>query len=275
MGNLQGVIRRFVGINCRTSARADRLAQRWAGRVRGLEDFTTRVVPGLLKPRLRVLDVGGGRAPCFDAATVARLDLHVTGLDISGEELAAAPTGSYHATIVGDVGAQPIPGRYDLILSRAVLEHVANTRAAIGYLAAALAEGGAMAHFVPCRNAPFAVFNRLLGERLSQWLLWSIYPETVGIAGFPAYYRDCVPSRMAATCRKVGLDAVEVRPYFASEYLRFFAPAHLLDLCRQVFLQKLGAADLAETFVIIAHKPAIQELVTLPTSIGRSGQRAA
>jgi 2-polyprenyl-6-hydroxyphenyl methylase/3-demethylubiquinone-9 3-methyltransferase len=258
MGMLSRLVRTFVGVNCRLSARADQLALRWTGRTRGLQDFSTRVVPRLLRPGLRVLDVGGGRAPCVDVATVRRLDLHVTGFDVSAGELASAPQGSYNAMIVGDAGGQPISGCYDLIFSRTVLEHVADPRAALSNLAAALAEGGVMAHFVPCRNAPFAVLNRLLGERFSQRLLWSVYPETKGIAGFPAYYRDCVPSRMAAACRDVGLEVVETEPYFASEYLRFFAPAHLLDLCRQVFLQTLGATDLAETFVIIARKPAIK-----------------
>jgi SAM-dependent methyltransferase len=266
---LRGWVRAGIAINCRMSAYADRLAQRWAGRTSGMEDFSTRVLPGLLRPGMRVLDVGGGRAPCLNAATVQRLGLHVTGADISPGELSSAPAGSYHATIVGDVGAELVPVSYDLILSRAVLEHVADTRVAITNLAAALAEGGVMAHFIPCGNAPFAVLNRLLGERRSQRLLWSIYPETVGIAGFPAFYRNCVPSRMAALCRENGLEFVDLQPFFASDYLRFCAPAHVLDMCRQVLLQALGATDFAETFVIVARKPAKQ----MPGE-GRSGTAA-
>ncbi len=217
---LHDMFRALVGINCRLSARADQVAQRWFGRTSGLDDFSTRVVPDLLRPDMRVLDVGGGRAPCLDAATMRRFGLHVTGADISAAELAAAPAGSYHATIVSDVGAQPIPGCYDLILSRAVLEHVADTEAAIGNLAAALAEGGVMAHFMPCRYAPFALLNRLLGARLSRRLLWSIYPETIGVAGFPAFYRNCLPSRMAALLRDNHMGVLEVKPYYASNYLR-------------------------------------------------------
>ena len=132
-----------------------------------------------------------------------------------------------------------------------------------------------MAHFMPCRNAPFAVLNRLLGQRLSQRLLWSIYPETVGIAGFPAFYRDCVPSRMAAACRDLGLEVIETRPYFASEYLRFFAPAHMLEICWQAFLQALGATDLAETFVIVARKPAKPASGEAQCDVAAGGLRAA
>jgi hypothetical protein len=111
-----------------------------------------------------------------------------------------------------------------------------------------------MAHFMPCRNAPFAVLNRLLDKRLSRRLLWSIYPETVGVAGFPAFYRNCVPSRMAALLRDCRLELLEIKPYYASNYLRCCAPVHVLDLCRQAFLQALGATDLADTFVIIGRK---------------------
>ena len=85
------------------------LTSRLVKRTNGLEDFNERVIPGLLKPCLRALDVGGGRFPSIDPATVERLKLHVTGLDISAGNLCQTPPGAYQATIVGDVADVLIP----------------------------------------------------------------------------------------------------------------------------------------------------------------------
>jgi 2-polyprenyl-3-methyl-5-hydroxy-6-metoxy-1,4-benzoquinol methylase len=248
-----------MNINRSLSQWADRAASRRWKRTSGLTDFSKRVVPSLLKPGLRVLDVGGGRAPCLSAETVSRFGLHVTGLDIADDELRRAPPGSYHDFIVGDVASVTIPGSFDLIFSRAVLEHVQDNRAAMKNLAGALAEGGIMAHFVPCRYAPFAVLNRLLGNRLAKRLLLSVYPKRIGVSGFKAYYDRCLPTQMAAFCRDGGMEIVELKPCFVSDYWKFFAPAHILDLCRQRLMQTLGVADLAETFTIVMRKPVSRE----------------
>jgi SAM-dependent methyltransferase len=247
--------RQLVDLNLRISRWESRLLARIAPRVRGEFDFAQRVVPSLLKPGLRVLDVGGGRSPTIAPAAVRQLGLHVVGLDISAAELTLAPEGAYAETIVGDVAETPIPGQFDLVLSDNVLEHVRDNRRTIANLAACMAPGAVMAHFVPCRNAPFAVLNRWLGNRLAKNILLGIYPERRGVAGFPAYYDHCVPSRLAKLCRQCGLDVVEVTPFFVSDYFEFFAPAHTLELCRQSVLRLLGARDFAETFVLVARKP--------------------
>jgi 2-polyprenyl-6-hydroxyphenyl methylase/3-demethylubiquinone-9 3-methyltransferase len=221
----------------------------------GMNEFRRRVVPGLLRPGLRVLDVGGGRAPVIPSETVERLDLKVIGLDVSEAELLAAPRGSYAELVVGDMTDARIPGTFDLILSQAVLEHVHDTRRAIANLAGVLSKGGTMAHFVPCRNAPFAVLNRLLGNSLARRILFGIYPERERSSGFPAYYDRCVPSELGQICKASGLEIVSLEPYFVSDYWQFFAPAHALDLSRQVIMHWLRASDLAETMVVVARKP--------------------
>jgi 2-polyprenyl-6-hydroxyphenyl methylase/3-demethylubiquinone-9 3-methyltransferase len=251
---LNQTARQLVDLNIRVSRWESRMVARIAPRVRGEYDFTYRVVPGLLKPGLRVLDVGGGRSPTISAAVVRQLGLHVVGLDISAAELNLAPPGAYAETIVGDVAETPIPGQFDLILSDAVLEHVRDNRRAVANLAACLAPGGTMAHFVPCRNAPFALLNRWLGNWLAKKILLGIYPERQGVAGFPAYYDQCVPSRLAGLCRQCGLEVVELTPYFVSDYCEFFAPAYTMELARQSALRLIGARDFAETFVLVARK---------------------
>jgi SAM-dependent methyltransferase len=222
----------------------------------GTVDFRDRVLPSLLKPGMRVLDVGGGKEPAISPETKRRLNLHIVGLDISADELEQAPSGSYDHTVVGDVATVSIPGAYDLIFSRAVLEHVANPRAAIRNLARALAPGGIMAHFMPCRNAPFAVLNRALGNRAARRLLFAIFPEKEKGSGFRAYYRDCTPSRLARIGREQGLLVKQVIPYYNSDYTSFFVPFYTIETLRQALMGGLKLDDFAESFSIVLHAPA-------------------
>jgi 2-polyprenyl-6-hydroxyphenyl methylase/3-demethylubiquinone-9 3-methyltransferase len=215
------------------------------------------VLPSLLKPGLRVLDVGGGKRPAIPVQTKQELGLHVVGLDVSEAELAEAPEGAYDATIVGDVAVTSIPGHYDLVFSRAVLEHVADPAAAIANLASVLLPGGTMAHVMPCRNAPFAILNRWLGNRSARRVLFAIFPEKQENSGFLAYYRDCTPGRLSRTCRESGLEVVQLTPYYNSGYTSFFAPLYTIEMLRQALMCALRLEDLAEGFSIVARRPMV------------------
>ncbi|MGH7509231.1 MAG: class I SAM-dependent methyltransferase [Gemmatimonadales bacterium] len=221
----------------------------------GPRDFRERVLPGLLKPGLRVLDVGGGKRPAISPERKQELGLYVVGLDVSEAELAQAPPGAYNATVVGDVAAVSIPGHYDLVFSRTVLEHVAHPAAAIANLAGVLVPGGIMAHVMPCRNAPFAILNRWLGNRTARRLLFAIFPEKQDNSGFLAYYRDCTPERISRACRECGLEVVELTPYYNSGYTSFFVPLYTVDMLRQVLMCTLRLENFAEGFSIVVRMP--------------------
>jgi 2-polyprenyl-6-hydroxyphenyl methylase/3-demethylubiquinone-9 3-methyltransferase len=224
----------------------------------GAREFQARVLPSLLKPGLRVLDVGGGKHPAISLETKRELGLHVVGLDISEDELLHAPPGAYDRIVVGDVAAVKIPGEYDLIFSRAVLEHVADPTAALANLAGVLAAGGTMAHFMPCRNAPFAVLNRWLGNQAARRVLFTVFPEKRKNSGFRAYYRDCTPARLSQIVRGCGLEVVKILPYYKSEYTAFFAPLYTVEMLRQATMCSLRLENCAESFSIVARAPAAQ-----------------
>jgi SAM-dependent methyltransferase len=221
----------------------------------GPRDFRDRVLPSLLKPGLRVLDVGGGKYPAISVQTKQDLGMHIVGLDISGDELKAAPPGAYDSIVVGDVATVTIPGQYDLVFSRTLFEHVADPPAAVANLARALAPGGAMAHVIPCGNAPFAVLNRSLGNRAARRLLFAIFPEKQKNSGFLAYYRHCTPGDFARLCRQNGLEIVQSISYYNSDYTSFFAPLYTLEMLRQGLMCGLKLENMAEGFSIVARAP--------------------
>jgi SAM-dependent methyltransferase len=251
---MPSLARRFVDWNRRASRWERSLATRLVPESGpdGPVDFRDNVLPGLLAPGMRILDVGGGKFPAISPARKRELGLYVVGLDISAEELAQVPAGAYDSVIVGDVSRVHIPEQYDLVFSRTLLEHVADTPGAIANLARALRSNGLMAHVVPCGNAPFAVLNRTLGNRLARVVLFSVFPEKRKNSGFRAYYRDCTPSRMARLCEENGLEVVRLTPYYNSDYTSFFVPLYTVEMLRQVASCRLGLRDFCEGFTIVA-----------------------
>ena len=248
-------MRWFINLNIGISMWLSKLAELIVPRDDGYEHFVEKIVPDALKQNMRVLDVGGGKRPLISLSEKQRLNLRVTGLDISAEELAQAPDGAYDDVVVGSVEDAAIDGQYDLIFSCAVLEHVPNPRAAIDNLSNALKSGGVMLHFLPCKNAPFAKLNLLLGNSLAKKILYALLPSHRSFGGFKAYYRDCSPSRFEAMCEQNKLAEIEATPYFVSEYTKVFAPAFAMELARQSTFSLLGLKNLAETFVIRAKRP--------------------
>ena len=84
------------------------------------------------------------------------------GATTAAPELAA--NGDVAETPAADVAAAlPLPdASADLILSRALLEHVHGVPAAIGHMARVLQPGGVALHLVPCRYSLFGMAARLL-----------------------------------------------------------------------------------------------------------------
>jgi 2-polyprenyl-3-methyl-5-hydroxy-6-metoxy-1,4-benzoquinol methylase len=273
VGSIGGtkMIRQFINWNRGASERVRTAVARLVPgcRADGQLDFRDRVLPGLLRPGMRVLDVGGGKFPGIPLATKQSLGLHVTGLDISASELKQAPPGAYDGIVVGDVATVELAGSYDLIFSRAVLEHVSDPVRALANLASVLAPGGVMAHAVPCRNASFAVLNRWLGNRLGRQLLFAVFPEKRKNSGFPAFYRDCTPSGLSRACQRLGLE-VEILPYYRSDYTSFFVPAYVVFTLMQASVCALGLEDLSEVFAILARRPDIGSEDSIAERIGEA-----
>ena len=113
-----------------------------------------------------------------------------------------------------------------------------------------------MAHFIPCRNALFARLNLLLGNERARKILFAVQPGKTTTSGFKAYYDRCTPTRMSQLCTDNGLQIDQLNAYFSSDYCSFFAPLYSLDMLRQLTTQMLRQRDLAESFVIVASKPA-------------------
>ena len=99
-------------------------------------------------------DVGCGAG--LLAEPLARLGAAVTGIDAASENIAAARAHALGQGLEIDYrvgGAEALKGRYDLVTSLEVVEHVADPAAFVAGLAAAVAPGGLLILSTPNRTA--------------------------------------------------------------------------------------------------------------------------
>jgi 2-polyprenyl-6-hydroxyphenyl methylase/3-demethylubiquinone-9 3-methyltransferase len=215
---------------------------------RAFYDYVTRVVaPGAL-----ILDVGSGASPAIPDELRPR-GCHYVGLDISPSELAAAPAHSYDETIVADLlEVRPeLEGRFDLVVSWQVLEHVHSLPAALDAIHAYLRPGGHLAALLSGRWALFAVANRVIPRRLGVRLMSATLgrdPNTV----FPAHYDRATMSDLTSALR--GWSHQEVVPrYRGAGYLCALPRLQALYLLYEGWVAE-SHPNLATHYLVFAQK---------------------
>jgi SAM-dependent methyltransferase len=248
------MIRWFIEVNRKASRAFDGLLPTKFS-IDGNRDFLEHIAPAYLRHGLNVVDVGGGRHPFIGTAAKSSFQARVTGLDIDGAELAAAPAGAYDDTIVADIAHYRGKADADVVICQAVLEHVADTQAAFASLKSMVRPGGRILLFVPCRNAAFARANLLIPQRVKRRLLFYIYPEARGGQGFPSYYNRCTPSDFRRLATDLGLVIEAEKFYWSSAYFTFFAPLHILWRLAQLLAVAILRRQAAESFSMVVVKP--------------------
>ncbi|HYI64791.1 MAG TPA: bifunctional 2-polyprenyl-6-hydroxyphenol methylase/3-demethylubiquinol 3-O-methyltransferase UbiG [Allosphingosinicella sp.] len=145
-------------------------------------------------------DVGCGAG--LLAEPLARLGATVTGIDAAPENIAAAREHALGQGLEIDYrigGAEALDGRYDLVTSLEVVEHVADPAAFVGGLAGAVAEGGLLILSTPNRTQWSRLVMIVLGE---------------GIGRIPKGTHDwdkfVNPEELKALVRAAGLEVVDV-----------------------------------------------------------------
>lgn len=173
----------------------------------------------LLRPGMRILDVGAGRDPTLGAAARPPGAVYV-GMDEDPGELERA-AGFYDQTIEGDITRHDpsLDGSFDLVVSWQVFEHVRAPRDAYRNIHRYLKPGGHYAGRLTGRYALFAMMNRVLPMALTRWLLVHLTgrkPDSV----FRAFYQDATLGRLRDIFGS--WEHYEIRPEFdGREYFEF------------------------------------------------------
>jgi 2-polyprenyl-3-methyl-5-hydroxy-6-metoxy-1,4-benzoquinol methylase len=178
--------------------------------------------------------VGSGANPTLSADVVSSLKIRYTANDVSIEELSKAD-GVYDRWVCDlsrDVIPERMNGRFDLIFSRMVNEHVSDGRAYHANIHTLLKPHGVAAHcFSTLYALPFAA-NRILPEALGS-VFWKVFAprHTCKTGKFRAYYRWCRGPSRAVLSRFEGLgyEIVEYRGYFGHSYYARVPLLHRLE----------------------------------------------
>jgi SAM-dependent methyltransferase len=194
-----------------------------------------------------VLDLGGGRRCVYAGAVDPPGRIRLIAVDISAEELAL--NGDVAETYEADIATGlPLPdGSVDLILSRALLEHVDGVHDAVQHMARVLKPGGVALHLVPCRYSLFGTAARLLPFNALLWLTHKVMPSTRDHVNFEVRYDHCYPQAMMHDFRAAGFRKVQMRltwacpGYFEAIYPLFLAHALYEHIVRGLGVRRLAA----------------------------------
>lgn len=247
------LLNRVIQQQRRWSAAIERLLP-VALRCDGYMEFGARVVPAYLYENALVFDFGGGKQPTVDRATKANFKLNLVGIDIDPKELARAPEGTYDSIITADIATYRGDGQADIVICRALLEHISDVSGAFLAISTALRPGGRALIFVPSRNAVFARFNLILPERLKRVVLFALFPEAERGQGFAAFYDRCTPKQMEKLAIASGLRVEARHLYWYSGYFTFLVPLHLIWRAWSFIFKALAPVQSAETFTMVLVK---------------------
>jgi 2-polyprenyl-6-hydroxyphenyl methylase/3-demethylubiquinone-9 3-methyltransferase len=169
------VLNHYLGVQRSLCDRFDRLCRRFDRHLPeyftmgGYRDYSQSLLPKYLPHNARIYDLGSGKIPCLDPETRNRLAATVVGLDIDSRETARAPEGSYDTVLQADVTRYLGGGDADVVLCRALLEHVRDMEGTFAAISSLLRPGGVALLFVPSRNAIFARMNLKIVKMVKVW----------------------------------------------------------------------------------------------------------
>jgi len=200
-----------------------------------------------------VLDLGGGRRCVYAGTLPADHELKLVAVDISAEELAA--NRDVTETRVANVAISlPFADQsVDLILSRALLEHIDGVPGAVQNMARVLKPGGHALHFLPGRYSLFGTAARMLPfERLLS-LLHAVKPDTRGQVEFEVFYDHCHPAALEGLFTEAGFREVSVEVCWAqSGYFEPVPPLFLLTSLYDWIVRRLAFRRLAAYLIVSA-----------------------
>ncbi len=162
-----------------------------------------RLLDGLIAPEHTVLDVGCGRtAPVLlkYKGRVARL-IGLDLIEIRPETL--DPAIEFVTGDAGDMG-EVAGASVDLVISRAVMEHVEDPAAVFRELRRVLKPGGAFVTLIPNLGDYVSIIGKLVPNRLHPWIV-NVTEGRAMEDTFPAYYRANSRGSIKRLCQQSGL----------------------------------------------------------------------
>jgi SAM-dependent methyltransferase len=248
---LSNALVKFVRTN---AALSDRLTPSIEEETHAYTKYRESVTALLQREPQHVLDIGAGKRWHFDPALKAP-GMVLIGFDIHLSEMEGNTL--LDEKVVGDAcNSLGVPDQsVDLIMGRAVIEHLHDTGAFLMNASRALRADGRFVVTFASKYAPFAILNRVLPQRVSHWILAHLVPGSAGILGFEAFYDRATFTEFRQCLIDAGFEIeLEYASFFSSWYYRFFVPLFLAGLCVDYLRYAIGSPRLASHFTFVARK---------------------
>ncbi|MET4430133.1 MULTISPECIES: methyltransferase domain-containing protein [unclassified Mycolicibacterium] len=238
-------------------ALSDRLAPKVIHTSHAYTRYTNAGTALLERGPATVLDVGAGRQWHFPPS-LKKPGMNLIGFDIDIAEM--SDNALLDRKVSGDAcqGLGVPDQSVDLIMGRAVIEHLHDTESFLIGANAALRENGHLIITFPNKHAPFAVLNRILPRRAAKWLLTHLVPGSSGTLGFEAFYDRASYREFKQGLIDAGFDIEEEYvSYFSSwYYFQFFVPLFIVGLALDSLFYALKRPRFAAYLTFVGRKPA-------------------
>jgi SAM-dependent methyltransferase len=206
-----------------------------------------------------VLEVGSGANPTLSPEIVAALKIRYTVNDVSHAELVKSDTVSdgWVCDLANDEIPPQMHGRFDLVFSRMVNEHISDGQTYHKKIHGLLKPGGLAAHcFSTLYSLPFLA-NRILPDSISGGLLNLFGHRDLNKHGkFRAYYSWSrgPSSTMLSRFEALGYEVAEYTGYFGHNYYIGVPLLHRLECLKARMLLAKPIPALCSYSMLVARK---------------------
>jgi len=176
------------------------------------------------------------------------------GLDIAGDELAVAEPGSYDEVVIGDIGSHvpALDGRFDLIVSWQVLEHVEDLQASLENTHRYLRPGGRMVAMLSGSYAVFALLARVIPYEIRMRAMTRFLGVEPGTR-FETHYNKCTYRALDALLGTwTGHEVVPL--YCGADYFRPWPWVERTYVAYEHWLVRTKRVNLATHYLIVGDR---------------------
>ncbi len=211
------------------------------------------------RPNQTVVDVGAGKVTPYAAGLEHQPGRRLIGVDVLEADMAENRALDERIGLDLMGSDWPFDSNVDVLTSRMVLEHLADTQLFADKVATALSPGGRTVHLFAGRYSLFAIANRLLPERVAQRVLFTLRPSSADCGGFKTYYDKTHPSAIQQVFEHSGLRTRDVLvSYEISQYFWFCFPLFMLVRIVETLITALDARVLASFVIVIADRSTVR-----------------
>ncbi|MBT4709059.1 MAG: methyltransferase domain-containing protein [Flavobacteriaceae bacterium] len=187
-----------------------------------------------------ILELGGTNRPLFSKSKVN----NYIGIDIDATFISKDV---YHKYFIQSCEVFNASIKADLIVSKYLIEHVPNNSKTFKNIERWLNPNGLSVNLFPLGFHPFSILNRLIGNRMTRFLIPILRPGSEGITGYPAYYNLCNSFDLEKFAKKSNFN-YKIKYFFGAEdYFGFFFPfgiiVHILNRIFHLFRLNIFASN--------------------------------